>query len=98
MKEQFKTEVVAGIVSGSLMSDFGELQQAIEKLSGRSIFTHQLGPAAERLRPLIKAAHPKLASFDFSNVTVETVEEERERLISKIGKTVELKVPLFVGQ
>jgi len=93
--EQFKTEVVASIVSGKLMSDFSELHEAIEKLSGSPIWTHQLPDAGQQLRPLIEAALPKLTSFDFSNVTIETVHSERDRLISEVGKTVELKVPLI---
>ena len=95
MSENFSALAVGSIYSGKLLCQFSDMHEAIEKLAGGAVWTHQIPRVCDELRPMIEREAPAIAAFDFSPITPETIQAEVARFKTECGETVHLPAPLL---
>lgn len=68
----FSDAALLSLMSGVLVGDFGEMQEAVQVLAGGPVWTHQLPRVCREMRPALARLWPDLAAIDVSGVSAET--------------------------
>lgn len=87
-KKDFPIAVVLTITTGRLLSNPIEFHDAIEYIAGEPIFTHQLGSAAKKIKPLIFKQHPDLEKIDRESINENNYQEKLAEFEKLFGATL----------
>lgn len=68
----FTLGAVLSAMTGKLLTDLGEVYEILSWLTGRSIYTHEIGAAMRESHDALTDAFPDLAAIDVSSVNPET--------------------------
>ena len=68
--KKFSLGKVLSITTGALVSEnhIDGVYEILNHMTGQSVYTHQLGVAAEKCKPELLKEHPQLAGIDASGV------------------------------
>jgi len=61
MSERFSLGTLLTISSGTFLTEMGEVYRVVDHVTGTAHLTHQLGRAADEIKPWILRQHPWLA-------------------------------------
>lgn len=79
MSKKFDIGAVLSVTTGKLLCPFDELHEALDGLTGESLFTHQLPRAAESARAYVFSIHPELKSIEVPEI--DGTSEERAKQV-----------------
>jgi hypothetical protein len=87
---EFTTAAVLSAVMGRLLCEITKVYEVLTFLTGRGVYTHELGVAGELCYPEVLRQHPRLAEIDVSEVTPDNWREKLVQFELVLGQTLSL--------
>lgn len=86
MSREFPLGVILSITTGRMCHErFGDIHEALDYLTGETLFTHQLPRASTAVAPALIEQHPFLADVHFPEYEVDNVRSPVEFTIDWVA-------------
>lgn len=96
---EFPTAVIASLSSGTLLCDFGTMQEAAQYLMGHPIWTHHFADKAlwERMKAAIAEQCPGMPTSEIDGVTKDNYLNKVREIEAELGPVVTIREGSGIG-